>query len=293
MHETGVKLLNLMFREGESICVSPSKYGYHSIDLKETFKDEITLLNTRFRDGEPAESCLEKCSTNDLKLVALNPINGWRDDSSCYKYRNFLVEIDFGELSEQLEHIKKLEMPYSAVVFSGGKSLHFLISLSTDLPDEKTWRRISEWILAIVTIADQNCKNPSRSIRVPGAKRDDKYQELREFVGPTDNAVLGVWLQRYAHLMPTVITKKPFTGNRRFPKLKLWMTKALLGEFPTDKGRNKTWFTIACEFVLKGFSLEETEYLLSDFFIPDRDFKEPEWKRALKSAFEYMDKNRK
>lgn len=293
MHESGVKLLNLMFREDESICVSPNKYGYHSIPLSDAFKEKVTLLSTKFRDGEDPEKCTETYPTEELKLVALNPIKGWRDDASCYKYRNFLIEMDYGALPEQLAYIKKLEMPYSAVVFSGGKSLHFLISVSKDFEDEKTYRKVAEWILAVVTLADQNTKNPSRSIRIPGAKRDDSRQAIVEFKGSVDNQELGKWLQRYPHLMPKEREKRPISNEKRFPKMKKWMLRALQGEFPADKGRNKTWFAIACEFALQGFDDDEAIEILMDYFTPDRDFKQREWKTTIRSAFKYIHENRK
>jgi len=293
MHDSGTLLLNLMFREGETICISPNKYGYHSIPLATAFEQEVRLLNTKFRDSKPMEECIEKYPSDEFRLVGLNPINGWHDDASCYKFRNFLIEMDYGPLPDQLAYIKKLAMPYSAVVFSGGKSLHFLVSLAEDLPDEKTWRKVSEWILSIVTLADQNTKNPSRRIRVPGAVRDESRQVLVELVGPVSNQTLGAWLKQYPHLMPKEPEKKPITGNKRFPTMKKWMIKALHGEFPADKGRNKTWFAIACEFVLAGYDEDDTIDILQDFFTPDRDFKEREWKTTIKSAFKYMHENRK
>jgi primase-like protein len=294
MHESGIKLLNLMFREGESICVSPNKYGYHSIPLLDAFKDKLTLLSTKFRDGEDPEKCVETYPTDELKLVALNPINGWRDDASCYKYRNFLIEMDYGALPEQLAYIKKLEMPYSAVVFSGGKSLHFLISVTKDFADESIYRKVAEWILAIVTLADQNTKNPSRSIRIPGTKRDESRQALVEFKGPVENADLGKWLQRYPDSMPKEPEKIARSGSHRMPNMKPWMKKALLdGQFPADKGRNKTWFAIACEFALRNWDEDECMEVLQDFFQPDRDFKMREWKTTIRSAFKYIHENRK
>jgi len=294
MHNSGAKLLNLMFKEGETICVSANKYGYHSISLLDAQKEEVTLLSTKFREGKPLEDCLEKVPSADLKLVALNPIVGWRLDENCVKFRNFLIEMDYGPLPDQLAYIKKLEMPYSACVFSGGKSLHFLVSLETDLPDEKTWRKVAEWILGIVTLADQQTKNPSRSIRIPGAKRDESRQALVELRGFVPNGVLGAWLQRYPHLMPQEKVKVQYTGNKRFPQMKPWMKRALLnGDFPKDLGRNATWFSIACEFVLKGYSQDECEDILQGYFRSDRDFKEREWKRAIKSAFDHMESKRK
>lgn len=293
MHETGKQLLNLMFKQGEAICVSPNKYGYHSIPLEKALDEDVQLLSTDFREGKPLEQCLQTCPSADLQLVALNPIQGWRDDVSCKSYRNFLVELDYGPLAEQLAYVKRLEMPYSAVVFSGGKSLHFLVSLAQDLPDEKSWRKVSEWILAIVTLADQNTKNPSRSIRIPGAKRDDKKQLLVEFKGPVVNQDLGVWLSRYPDAAPREQERKPLNNLKSFPKMKPWMVRALKEGFDVSKGRNKQWFAIACEFALHGFSEDETMDILGEFFLEDRDFKGREWRTAIRSAFKYIYENRK
>jgi hypothetical protein len=293
MQETGKQLLNLMFREGETICVSPNKYGYHSMPLPVVMADEVTLLSTKFRDGKPAEECMETYPSDELKLVALNPIQGWRDDASCYKFRNFLIEMDYGPLPEQLAYIKKLEMPYSAIVFSGGKSLHFLISVAEDFKDEKSYRKVAEWILAIVTLADQNTKNPSRSIRIPGAKRDESMQALVELVGPVANSSLGAWLHKWPDLMPREPERGALRSNKRFPRMKPWMQKALHGEFPKDMGRNKTWFAIACEFAIAGHSEDDAIEGLEDYFVPDRDFKKREWVTTIKSAFKYIYENRK
>lgn len=292
MHPSGAALLNLMFLPGETICISPNKYGFHSIPLEKAFEEEVMLLNTKFRDGEALEKATEIFHTSELRLVALNPIQGWCDDASCYKYRNFLIELDNGPLSDQLAYIKKLDMPYSAVVFSGGKSLHFLISLATDLVDEKTYRRVYEWILGVVTMADQKTKNPSRRIRVPGPTRGESRQALGELKGKVQNEALGAWLQRYPEAMPVENERLPVRDNIGFPRMKPWMVKALNGEFPTDKGRNQTWFAIACEFAIAGYGEDDTIDILLGHFQPDRDFKEREWKTTIRSAFKYIYENR-
>lgn len=290
MHETGKQLLNLMFKEGEKVCVSPNKYGYHSIPLENAMLDRVKLISTKLRDGKSLEESVEWHDSNHLQLVALNPIEGWRDDNSCVSFRNFLVEMDEGPLAQQLSYIKKIEMPYSAVVFSGGKSLHFLISLDEDLPDEKTWRKVSEWILSAVTLADPNTKNPSRSIRIPGAIRDGNRQALVEIKGKVSTKDLGIWLKRYLHLMPRERERLPrLEGvDPRLSNLKPWVVKVLTYGLDPTKGRNKQWFSIACEFALGGFSEDDTFDILGDFFVPDRDFKEREWKTSIHSGFKYI-----
>ena len=290
MDKTGQDLLNLMFRPGEEVCVSPNKYGYHSLPLSSVLGDEVTLLNTKFRDGADPAKCTEKCKTDTLLLVALNPIKGWREDLNCTAFRNFLIEMDYGPLAEQMAYAEKIGLPYSAVIFSGNKSLHFLISLDTDLPNENVWRIMAEWTLAIATAADQNTKNPSRQIRIPGAMREaDKKQRLVRFRGPTPLKEFSAWLSKYPDAKPKEPEKRQISENVDFTKVKPWVSKKLQeGNIGSKRGRNKEWFAIACEFALAGYSEDDTIDILGEFFSPDRDFKEREWKTSIKSAFKYI-----
>lgn len=291
MHETGKKLLSLMFRPGETVCVSHNKYGYHSIPLSEVLtKEKVILVPTPDscdkRGIEWGPEVFEHTLSDDLQLVALNPINGFREDANAYKYRNFLIEMDYGPLAKQLEYAKQLKLPYSAVVFSGGKSLHFLVSLDQDLPSEKIWRHMSEWSLNIVTLADQNTKNPSRSIRIPGAKRDDKYQQLVEYVGPTKVADWASWLSEHMEAKPKEAERRKVSDHYDFSKLKDWVPKRLIsGNIGAKLGRNKEWYAIAFEFALAGYPEDVAIDILSKYYSEERDFREKEWLVTIKSAF--------
>jgi hypothetical protein len=281
MHEQAIKFLKLMFRENETICVSNSKYGYHSIPLENAWKDEVTLVS-------PNEDIqIQKVPSDQINLVALNPILGFRNDSSCTAFRNFLVEMDAGTLYQQLQYIKSYGMPYSAIVFSGNKSLHTLISLEENLPNESIWRLFSEWILNIVTLADPLTKNPSRSIRMPETIREpNKLQKLVEFQGPVKLNDLAAWLAKYPDAKPIVREKREYKdGEFDRTKIKGWVIKALEKGLDRSKGRNQSWYAISCEFCLAGYSECDTIDILSKFFVPDRDFKEREWLTTVKSAF--------
>lgn len=298
MHENGKQLLNLMFRPGETVCVSHNKFGYHSVPLEKAIGDKVALLPTE--DSLTARKLtldqgIERVPTDQLLLVALNPIQGYRHDINCYKFRNFLIEMDTGPLAQQLDYIKRLGMPYSAIVFSGGKSLHFLVSLDKDLPNEKMYRLFSNWTLGIVSLSDQNCQNPSRSIRIPGAERTPgKFQKLVELVGPVKTKDFYAWLNRFPDSKPKPPAPKKARGDKfEFHRLSQWTIKQLNDGLDTDKGRNKIWFAIACDFVLAGYSEDDTLDILSGFFVPERDFKEREWKTSVKSAFKHMYENRK
>jgi hypothetical protein len=285
VHENGKKLLQLMFRSGETVCVSHNKYGYHSIPLENAMNGPVILI------PPDQKRSWEHPKAEQLQLVALNPINGFRKDENCIAFRSFLVEMDYGPLAEQLAYAKKIGLPYSAVIFSGNKSLHFLITLDEDLENETVWRRMAEWILGIATVADQVTKNPSRNIRIPGAERESgKFQKLVEFKGPTKLSDLITWLSKHPDAKPKPPERRIPTGTYDFSKLKPWVIDRLMNGLDPTKGRNQQWFSISMEFALAGYSEDDTFNILQDFFLEERDFKEKEWQTAIKSGFKHADK---
>ena len=290
MHPTGQQLLKLMFRPGESICVSPNKYGFHSVPLESALEGTVALTSP------DTKIPTQYCDTNALLLVALNPIIGFRQDVNATAFRSFLIEMDYGELDQQAAYVNNMGMPYSAVVFSGNKSLHYLISLSTDIPSEKGYRYLAEWILNIMTNADQNCKNPSRSIRIPGAYREiGKQQLLRELNGPISLSQLRFWLERHPNERPRE-RERLITDLSDLPGktgLKPWAAKLVRFGLDPRKSRNKQWFALACEFALAGYSEDDTVNILGKRFSEDRDFKEKEWKAAIRSGFKHIYEHRK
>jgi len=281
-----------MFRPGETICVSHNQFGYHSIPLENAMNGPVVLVPTQDSLDKrkiTLEQGIERMESIQMILCALNPIRGFREDLNCTAFRNFLVEVDYGPLAEQLAYVRKIGLPYSACVFSGNKSLHFLVSLDTDLPSENVYRHFSEWILNIVSLADDKTKNPSRSIRIPGAWREPKkLQRLVEIRGQTPIRDLVKWLNEHPDAKPVQSAKREISGHEDFNRIKPWVHSVLHNGINPSKGRNQQWFAIACEFALAGYSEDDTIGKLSHFFSPDRDFKEKEWKTAIHSGFKYI-----
>lgn len=284
MNEGTVNLLNLMFDKDDTICVSNSQFAYHSVPLEKVISGKTTLFSPN------PDVPIKTVDSSELILVALNPIKGFRNDEGCYKFKNFLVELDISSREEQIAYIKKLNLPYSSMIWSGSKSTHTLISLDRNLPNEKIWRFFSEWILNIVNLADQNTKNPSRSIRIAGSIRPEtgKEQELIELKGATKLEDLVAWLKKHPGAMPKEKVKREPSGEFNFDGLKEWVVDRLINGLDPTKGRNIQWFSIACEFALAGYSEDGTMDILADFFTPDRDFKEREWKSAIRSGFKHI-----
>lgn len=283
MHEDGVKLLSLMFKPNETICVSPDKYGYHSVPLENALAGQVTLV-----PPNPDHS-IKYVDSSELTLAALNPIHGFRLDANCTSYRNFLLELDVGTIESQIEYIHNIRVPYSAMVFSGSKSVHTLISLDQDLPSEAVYRKFAEWALAIATMADQNTKNPSRSIRIPGAYREPgKQQRLLDYRGPVSLYEFVAWLKDHPGCMPREREKRVRSDRPDMDRISGWAADQLINGLDPIKGRNKSWFGIGCDFFLAGYSLDDTMDFLYSYFVPDRDFTEREWRTTIESAHRYI-----
>jgi hypothetical protein len=283
MHSDGQGLLRLLFNSGESICVSNNAFGFHSMAMEKALEGDIELIS-------PNESVAPIiCNSSDLIMAALNPINGFRRDNNVTKFRSFLVELDIGTIDEQLGTIRHSGMPFSAQVFSGNKSVHTLITLEADLPDEKAYRDTANWIFNIITAADRNCVNPSRSIRIPGAYRDNGKQQtlignLKNRICPTE---FFTWLNKFPDRRPKAKEKKIVPpGQADFSRLSPWARIMLVkGIDFKDRGRNQTYYALAFDLAKAGFTEDKGIELLLERFVEERDFKEKELLTTITSAF--------
>jgi len=283
MDPTGQSLLKLLFNEGEEICVSSSQFAYESIPLEKVLNGKITLVSNN-------ESVAPyHCDSSELLLCSINPIKGNRCDNNVTAFRSFLIELDVGDIKTQLGTIEYLKLPFSIQVFSGNRSVHTVITLDEDLKDEKTYRLIGSWIFNIITLADKNCANPSRSVRIPGAYREGtKKQRLIRLNRRITQKELMDWLNKYPHLRPQIKPprKKVLTGEADFGNLSPWARIMLTkGIDYKDRGRNLTWYSLAMDLALAGFIEDQAIEILGKHFEEERDFKEKEWLTTIGSAF--------
>jgi len=274
-------LLDLMFLPEDTVVVSNNKFATHSVSIETVLSGEVTLVSSNQKVSN------QIVKTSELIFLAINPIKGFRLDSNAYRLQNFLLECDTGSITSQVEYLKNLGIPYSAIIFSGSKSAHILVALDTPL-DEKTYRLLYVWILRIGTLFDQNCKNPSRCIRIPGATRPEtgKQQTLLELKEKVKLEDLMVWLNLYEHLRPKERERKSLTNGADHDKLSPWVKTALKYGIKFDKGRNHTWHSIFCDFALAGYPKDQAIDFLSVYFVEEFDFKEKEWLRIAQSAYD-------
>lgn len=113
-----------------------------------------------------------------------NPVRPGLDDQTAAKdegvaaFRHALVEFDSASLAQQFAIVLATRLPVSAVVYSGGKSLHAWVRV--DAPDRETYKLRVAAVHALPLLAgmDKANKNPSRLTRLPGARRGDKVQRV-------------------------------------------------------------------------------------------------------------------
>ena len=200
-------------------------------------------------------------------------------------------EIDVGKLSAQLEYFKKIGMPYSAAIYSGGKSIHFLTVLDQDI-DKKSYHYFYAWALKVLTLCDDSCKNPTRCVRIPGAIRPDtgKKQRLVELHGRVRFEDFQTWFEAHEDSRPQIREKrKSLTGDGDYDKLSGWAKKQLKDGIDFSKGRNRTWFALFVDLAQSGYTEEEAEGILRPYFQEEHDFKEKEWLATIKSGFKYAE----
>lgn len=287
MEEMTKQFLKLFYNEGEEICVSDCAGAYHSIEQNKLGEDFLLISP---KEGKEPRLCDE----HRVILSAINPINGWRRDENVTAYRTFMIECDDMPLKKQWEYVNKMKFPFSYCCYSGGKSLHFALVLDEDIVSENVYKFTYEWILNIMKEADQQTKNPSRSVRFPGNIRREtgKKQKLLHMGERISPNKLRDWLNMFPNEKPIVKEKVKIKHSvPNYDGIKPWAKKALAkGVHNLDGSRNQTWMAIGCEFALNGYDLDDTIYILEQHFEEQHDFKKNEWETAVTSGWNYSDK---
>lgn len=195
--------LELLFDDAETVCSSPTFYATHS-------KSQCDV------------------STDDAFLT-INPVNGYRRVADVTSFRTFLIEIDpkdWDQLSahEQLqvlnwqrEYVERAGLPYSACVFSGNKSFHFLVVLAEVFQNYEDYKFHFRWLANILDEVDAQAGNAIAGVRVPGHLRESsgKLQRLETIRGRIPMADFLAFLEKHPDAKPR--TKEPAEQHRSKP----------------------------------------------------------------------------
>ncbi len=150
-------------------------------------------------------------------FFVINPImkGSTRGIDGVQHFRNFLFEIDEDNfyntvpLEKQREIISESQLPWTTCTYSGGKSLHWIVSLETPLEDAYEYRIWWKMIEAVLNKTasrlgynlkfDGNVKDPSRFSRSPNAirlsKEGGRVQTLESVKSRINNEELLQWFE--------------------------------------------------------------------------------------------------
>jgi hypothetical protein len=132
------------------------------------FKDELVSIPTYIEQGQ--------------QFFCINPLKeqGKLDLANVSEYKNILVEMDSGTIEEQWLHIEASKLPWTTCVYSGGKSLHFIISFCDPIESLEQYNKVA-LIVCKSLGADTSTVNPNRLSRLANSVRDNNVvQELIE-----------------------------------------------------------------------------------------------------------------
>lgn len=182
-----------LFDEGERVCSG------------NLFENKVTLVENleskEFFCINPLTSVDVHYNKNgtEKQLAKRRYMKPRRADINVSSFRSFLFEMDSIPLINQLEILCNCGIPFSTIVYSGGKSYHAILSLETPLDGCHTengidaykhiWKRLEAKIekyaneLGFNKVVDPSSKNPSRFSRFPLYKADDREEQKLISVG--------------------------------------------------------------------------------------------------------------
>ena len=157
---TQEKFLETLFDADERICLSDTPYGIATFPIG-------------------------KAPHPTSVFFSINPMHTTRADANVTCFRNILLEIDSMPLAQQRPYIASKKIPVTSVVYSGGKSYHFILSLAQPCSTREEYDQLVRRLHKLLPEVDPTTKNPSRFSRLPDVIRPDtgKEQTLM-YLGP-------------------------------------------------------------------------------------------------------------
>jgi len=214
--------------------------------------------------NEVVETASQPIDQVDLskQYFCINALSGRRTDANVSVYRNFLLEFDQGTTDEQLELIWASKLPYSAITFSGNKSLHCIVSLEVPLINKFEYNSFVTQIYNRFPSCDKSCKNPSRLSRTPWATnaKTGKQQEPLELKSRVPNTELLNWLST-AHV--AMLPNEHKQGIASLKKGQLaWATRQFLQHQAPAGEWHAAFYKVCIDFNEQGYSIEEAQSIL-------------------------------
>jgi hypothetical protein len=194
------RLLAAAFEKGENICLVKAVHGADGKSRPDS-KQTVLPLEKWLKLLDDAGGEWEQVMPADQGAFAcINPLvnaAGGRKANNV-RLRHCLIEFDGGELVDQWELFCRSHLPITAVIYSGGKSLHAWVRVDAQTQEEYQQRTAAafEWFKANSKRADLDEKTTDapRLSRLAGALREGVRQDLLALeVGCKDWLEWEVW----------------------------------------------------------------------------------------------------
>ena len=183
-----IRYLKAMFEPDECVGIVTSVFeddGKFRPGNKGVYDLTCGFLCEKLSQIGDVDTIIENAITTPNPLagvwIRINPLDGKGvKDVNVTAFRHTLIEADDQDLGKQLALIRELELPCSAIVHSGGKSIHALVRV--DAPDLPTYKARVDRLYKVCADSglkvDQANRNPSRLSRLPGVHRGARPQYL-------------------------------------------------------------------------------------------------------------------
>ena len=175
------ELLRTVFNQGEFVRIVAATLNEEGREVPENrgpcLSREDWLKRLDEHEGNP--NGIWKSADRTGLYITINPMkSGGSKDDDVTAYRHALIEFDSISKEEQWALYQQSEVPCSAIISSGGKSIHAWV-----LVDAKDRGEYDERVKAVHDYfssygLDIKNKNPSRLSRLPGCVRFSERQEL-------------------------------------------------------------------------------------------------------------------
>ncbi len=223
-------------------------------------KDFIKVL---FNDDERTcwgrtkfDTFVQAYPPEEAQFFSINPLRDKRLDVNVTAYRNILIEMDTGTIEEQKKIIDTI--PFSTIVFSGGKSLHAIISLEEPLETREQYDDLVRAIYCKVPECDKSAKNPSRFSRVPDFVRDNGVsQDLVAVRKRVPNQEVYDWCGVKKVFLGVKAQQEKFVATHKLLPVR---TLAFLQDGASVGNWNNRLFTAACDMFSVGYDKGEVEW---------------------------------
>lgn len=155
-------------------------------------------------DSEKGLDGLNRYTYTNEPFFIINPLKERRYGSGAGSLtnikhaRNFLLEWDDGvSIKTQMQRAARYDIPFATATYSGGKSVHFILSLEEPMLDFEKYTNLS-YLLQCAFGTDKSTTNPNRLSRVPGHIRDNgNEQELLDTKGRISYDDLVTWMNSH------------------------------------------------------------------------------------------------